>query len=273
VGELRFADGSAQTVEAYVEQIDEQVCADFWHTFTEVPPRQMLVFTTQLSGHNIIDRFVPVVAEVVFDGWRANEPVRLVIYAPEPTDRYGDKKFVADMRVTADAAGRLVLELARPGEPTPYPTIFAIGQSGRCLTYDPSLYQMSGRLATGCATLDPDTRAPSGAWAGVRWTFDAAGPEYFWEPCYDAPESHLHAGVRAVVKDGLSRVRVRAEPSAQAAIAGHIVPGEQIEILSGPVCADGAVWWRIRSLQSGLAGWSMEGDAEEAWLLPLGQPR
>lgn len=105
--------------------------------------------------------------------------------------------------------------------------------------------------------------------ATARWTFDGAGPEYVWEPCYDAPESHLHAGVRAVVKDSLSPVRVRAESSTQAAIAGHIVPGEQIEILEGPACADSAVWWRIRSIQSGLAGWSMEGDAEGAWLLPL----
>lgn len=126
VGELQFPDGSAQAVEGYVEQIDEQVCADFWHTFTEVLPRQKLVFTAQLSGQTIIDRFVPVVAEVVFDGWQANEQVRLVIYAPDPTDRYGDKKFVADMRVAADAAGRLMLALAQPGEPTPYPTIFAI---------------------------------------------------------------------------------------------------------------------------------------------------
>ncbi len=268
-GELRLADGNVQRLETSVDPVGDQVCAEFWHRFDVVPPRQVVTFETRLSDYDIIDRFVPVVGEVLFEGWQPNEPLRLVIYAPEPADPYGDKRFVADLRASADGDGRLALELSKPGEALAYPTIFAIGRSGECQTYDPSLYQMTGRMTQGCTTLDPDTKAPSGAWAGVRWTFDDAGPAYMWEPCFGAPESHLRAGVRAVVKDGLSRVRVRAEPSTQAAIAGHIVPGEQIDILSGPACADGAVWWRIRSLQSGLAGWSMEGDAEEAWLLPL----
>ena len=267
-GELFAPDGSISRVETGIELIGDQVCASFWHSFVEVPPRQVFTFTTQLSGLAIVDRFVPIAAEVVFEGWQANEPVRLVIYAPEADDRYGDKKFVADLRVTADAEGRLTLKMADPGEAMPYPTIFAIGQSSRCMTFDPGLYAMTGEIVPGCSTMNPDVKSPSGSLASVNWTFDDSGPQYLWEPCLGAPESRLRVGAHAVVKEGLSRIRVRAEPSPDAQIDGHIVPSEEVEILAGPACANNVVWWNIRSLKTGLTGWSMEGDAEEAWLEP-----
>ncbi len=37
-------------------------------------------------------------------------------------------------------------------------------------------------------------------------------------------------------------------------IAGQIQPGEIIDILEGPACADGWAWWKIKSEQTGLIG-------------------
>lgn len=42
-----------------------------------------------------------------------------------------------------------------------------------------------------------------------------------------------------------------------------------VKILDGPACADGYVWWFVRSL-SGLGGWTAEGDSSSDWItLPL----
>ena len=43
---------------------------------------------------------------------------------------------------------------------------------------------------------------------------------------------------------------------------------ERMRILEGPVCANKWVWWKVRSLKSGLEGWTSEGDKDKYWLVP-----
>jgi hypothetical protein len=62
--------------------------------------------------------------------------------------------------------------------------------------------------------------------------------------------------------------RVRAEPLKDAAIIGYIKPGEAVDIVDGPSCYEEWVWWQIKSVESGLTGWTAEGDPEEYWLIP-----
>jgi hypothetical protein len=62
---------------------------------------------------------------------------------------------------------------------------------------------------------------------------------------------------------------VRERPNTTAAILGNIEPGEEIEILGGPACNTGWVWWEVRSLSTDLQGWTAEGDGEDYWLVPL----
>jgi streptogramin lyase len=63
--------------------------------------------------------------------------------------------------------------------------------------------------------------------------------------------------------------RVRSEPEAGAEIIGQIDPGEVINLIDGPVCNHGWVWWYVQSRKSGLMGWTSEGDRNEYWLSPL----
>jgi Tol biopolymer transport system component len=42
-----------------------------------------------------------------------------------------------------------------------------------------------------------------------------------------------------------------------------------MDILAGPTCQNGWVWWEIRSLTTGLTGWTAEGDGQNYWLLPV----
>jgi len=61
--------------------------------------------------------------------------------------------------------------------------------------------------------------------------------------------------------------RVRSGPGTDYTHLGNIDPGEAMEVLDGPVCADGYVWWQVRALMADLTGWTVE-SADSYWLVP-----
>jgi hypothetical protein len=121
-----------------------------------------------------------------------------------------------------------------------------------------------------------DTPAPSQPTSTVTQTptqpatptpTPATGP---WEACANTYLSRLRKGDRAYVSfDPPLANRVRERPNTTAAILGNIEPGEEIEILGGPACNTGWVWWEVRSLSTSLQGWTAEGDGEDYWLVLL----
>jgi hypothetical protein len=90
------------------------------------------------------------------------------------------------------------------------------------------------------------------------------------------PECDAHYATR-LIKGGKAIVklepplpnRLRSEPDRRAEILGQIEPGEMINLIDGPVCQNGWIWWYVQSRQSGLRGWTSEGDRNEYWLSPL----
>lgn len=90
------------------------------------------------------------------------------------------------------------------------------------------------------------------------------------KPCPDAATSRLKIGDLAyVTKDPPLPNRVRQDPNTDADILGYITPGGSMEIIGGPECANGWVWWRVKNAD--LEGWTPEGDQETYWLVPLFQ--
>jgi hypothetical protein len=74
-------------------------------------------------------------------------------------------------------------------------------------------------------------------------------------------------GAAQIVNTGNQPLRGRAKPSLQAPAKVGFREGERVNILEGPVEADGYTWWRIES-PSG-AGWSAERSKEGvSWLEP-----
>lgn len=92
-----------------------------------------------------------------------------------------------------------------------------------------------------------------------------------WSPCAGTYPSRLHVGMTAMVSYNPPLAnRVRSEPNTTTDnIVGLLQPGEKMEILEGPVCSQGWIWWRVRSLSTGLTGWTAEGDASSYWLEPV----
>jgi serine/threonine protein kinase len=90
-----------------------------------------------------------------------------------------------------------------------------------------------------------------------------------WVPCPGTYPSRLQVGIQAFVSyDPPLANRVRTQPNGVAAVVGFIQPGEKVTIIGGPICSDEWIWWQVRSLQSGMTGWTAEGDKQGYWLVP-----
>ena len=90
-----------------------------------------------------------------------------------------------------------------------------------------------------------------------------------WEPCKGTYPSILKVGDRAYVNyEPPQANRVRSKPDKSGEVIGRIEPGEQMEIVAGPKCANGWVWWKVEP-DNGVIGWTAEGDGKQYWLIPL----
>ncbi len=90
-----------------------------------------------------------------------------------------------------------------------------------------------------------------------------------WDACKDTYQTRLHIGDEAsVATNPWMNNRVREKPSTEGKVIGYLAPGERMRILEGPVCANKWVWWKVRSLKTGLEGWTSEGDKDKYWLVP-----
>jgi hypothetical protein len=88
-------------------------------------------------------------------------------------------------------------------------------------------------------------------------------------PCVDSPPTRLRVGLFAYVNpDPPLPNNIRSEAGKDQALTGEVLPGRAMEILDGPKCADGWVWWQVRTLETELVGWTAEGDHESYWLVP-----
>jgi hypothetical protein len=105
------------------------------------------------------------------------------------------------------------------------------------------------------------------AWTPTPISIPGTGAdEGTWQPCDDAPPSRLEVGNLAVVEGTSFNLRLRGEPGLGGTLAGEIAPADVVEIINGPACADGLVWWEVQSLSMGHIGWTAEGNAYGNWL-------
>jgi hypothetical protein len=94
----------------------------------------------------------------------------------------------------------------------------------------------------------------------------------FWKACPTA-NSRLHLGDYAYV-DGEALDwpnNLREGPGKKYSVLAKIEPGMTIQIIDGPGCVDGQVWWQVNVIETGITGWTAEGDQEIYWLAPCEQ--
>ncbi len=81
----------------------------------------------------------------------------------------------------------------------------------------------------------------------------------------------LTVGGQAYVNyKGSDLKNLRAAPSTNATLVASLLDGIGLEIIGGPVCADGYNWWQVRVLsRPDVSGWFAEGGPAAYWLTPL----
>lgn len=86
------------------------------------------------------------------------------------------------------------------------------------------------------------------------------------------PGTVLAAGQQARVT-APAGLNYRDTPATGGELLGQLGTGQVVDVLEGPVAADGFTWWRVDD-RLGNVGWAAEGDAETEWLSPrLGEPQ
>jgi len=155
-----------------------------------------------------------------------------------------------------DTATALAMQLQHPTEThTPQPSLT------HTYTNIPSL------VPTLSQTL---IHSPSVTYTSTPKIDDTENPQATWQPCPGTYPSRLHTGDKAYVSpDPPIPNRVRSEPNAESAIVGFLQPDEKMKILEGPICSNEWIWWRVRSLSTGITGWTAEGDVTGYWLMLL----
>jgi hypothetical protein len=89
--------------------------------------------------------------------------------------------------------------------------------------------------------------------------------------CPGAPPTRLHKNDYAYASTAsTTSSNIRASAGTSASIVGQLKPGKAVQIIDGPQCADGYVWWKVRLVSSALTGWTAEGTSSDYWLVPCG---
>jgi regulation of enolase protein 1 (concanavalin A-like superfamily) len=90
-----------------------------------------------------------------------------------------------------------------------------------------------------------------------------------WNACPDTYASRVRVGILAFVSHNPPLAnRIRNGPDTEEEVLGMIDPGQAMRVIEGPYCAQNLVWWRVEVVDSGLIGWTAEGDSGAYWLDP-----
>ncbi len=83
--------------------------------------------------------------------------------------------------------------------------------------------------------------------------------------CQGVPPARLTVGGQGRVTPGVPN-KLRSAPSTSAEQIGAIPGGEVFNVVGGPQCADGYLWWQVT--YNGQTGWTASGTGAEYWVEP-----
>lgn len=127
----------------------------------------------------------------------------------------------------------------------------------------------SFKPGSGYVLVNPDKSDPTFRVGDEFVTFHVVGDEE--GPvlvCPNSMPSYLEVSQLAEVNPGLPN-NVRETPGRKGRLLGKLYEHDTFLIYDGPKCSDGMVWWYIYSVDTGLAGWTPEGQSGVYWLSPL----
>jgi len=90
-------------------------------------------------------------------------------------------------------------------------------------------------------------------------------------PLPNCAGSRIHVGDTVKLEATVDFISIRSEPDTHPSnnIIGRILPGNEAEIIDGPVCNWRWILWEVQRLPDGLTGWAAESDGHEFWIVPV----
>jgi hypothetical protein len=87
--------------------------------------------------------------------------------------------------------------------------------------------------------------------------------------CPEPAPTHLKVGGYAYVSTDspLTDNNVRSDAGINQDLIGSIASDKAVELLEGPICNNSLQWWKVGVSETGLVGWTPEGDHESSWLI------
>lgn len=134
-------------------------------------------------------------------------------------------------------------------------------------TTDSLLWMVNVQLGQVIPFLSQEGKFSAPEWSPLHTTKPT--PEPIVAPDCTSGWSRLKAGGGASVMG--AQVRVRSSPQVGDNQLGDLTPGDYVELLSGPVCADGLVFWQVGKTPFSDSAWVAEGDGTYYWLEPFKQ--
>ncbi|MCD4685115.1 MAG: Ig-like domain-containing protein [Anaerolineae bacterium] len=88
--------------------------------------------------------------------------------------------------------------------------------------------------------------------------------------CLAAPDPRVRVGdVVIVTREDTTPLNIRQEPNLGGQPITQVLPDETMQVVGGPYCADGYLWWEMR-LDNDITGWAAEGTLDVYFYEPLG---
>ncbi|MCS7248531.1 MAG: hypothetical protein NZ840_09845 [Anaerolineales bacterium] len=96
---------------------------------------------------------------------------------------------------------------------------------------------------------------------------------YVYYPIEGCGPSIVQVGfdVYVSLEGGKNAIRNTPDISSAHNIIGYALPGEHLQVISGPVCSWGWLMWMVET-DYGLTGWTPESDGKSFWLIPMDPP-
>ena len=91
-----------------------------------------------------------------------------------------------------------------------------------------------------------------------------------YNPLPDCASSRIHLNDNVGLENGVDYISIRSTPDTHPSnnIIGKILPGDQAQIIDGPICNYGWILWKIKRTSDGMVGWVAEFDGNSFWLVP-----
>lgn len=198
--------------------------------------------------------------DLIVEGFNPGETVRFLAFSETLVGGINTLNFIQEDYVTANNSGIVHVKMANH-KGGGYHFIFIGQSSGKSYAF----IETGGVEGVSASRIYSDFNLGTNPFG--------PNPENWWA-CDTGFISRFQANDKGYVStESATPNNVRSNPGTSSKWIGELKAGEKFLVLEGPTCINKIPWWKVKSLETGLVGWTAEGarskgTAEDYWLVP-----